>query len=171
MNSLIFSLYKHMILIDLWLNMFLSATYVLHILKIGDQLQLLYWVYSLSGSILKPSSYVHLCKTAFPIPISLHFSNEEKEGKKRDWSFKLVWWFYTMEHSHFYYAHHQYVCLSPAYGQFPTNYLVFDNASKREVYGERIKSSGFLNVRIISIGFAKRYKNDWSFFMASSFKW
>ena len=151
--------------------MFLIAIYVLHILKIGDRLQLLYWVYSLSGSILKPSSYVHLCKTAFPIPISLHFSNEEKEGKKRDWSFKLVWWFYTMEHSHFYYAHHQYVCLFPAYGQFPTNYLVFDNASKREVYGERIKSSGFLNVRIISIGFAKRYKNDWSFFMASSFKW
>ena len=140
-------------------------------MKIGDRLQLLYLVYSLSGSILKPRSYAHLCKTAFPIPISLHFSNEEKEGKKRDWSFKLVWWFYTMEHSHFYYAHHQYVCLFPAYGQFPTNYLVFDNASKSEVYGERIKSSGFLNVRIISIGFAKRYKNDWSFFMASSFKW
>ena len=99
------------------------------------------------------------------------FFKRRKRRQKRDWSFKLVWWFYTMEHSHFYYAHHQYVCLFPAYGQFPTNYLVFDNASKREVYGERIKSSGFLNVRIISIGFAKRYKNDWSFFMASSFKW
>ena len=90
MNSLIFSLYKHMIFdhfqwsIDLWLNMFLSAIYVLHILEIGDRLQLLYLVYSLSGSILKPRSYAHLCKTAFPIPISLHFSNEEKEGKKRD---------------------------------------------------------------------------------------